>query len=147
MGCCTCTADINAAMYILENQPVKLSSVWAACYPSLKYKAYTAAKRLGKMPVVLVTLSRDRDTSSGGQNSCQAMYVLEKDLKIDYAVFYKVLDKFQASGDKAPVLSREKLASLQKLASTEKDKRLIKFAATSHLSSTKAKKMTWNWRA
>ena len=107
------------------------------CYPG-KYKAYTAARRLGKMPIVLVTLSKD--STSRGKNGSQAQYVIEKDSKTDYGMFYQVLDKFSSkSHDQAPSLTREKLATLQKLASSEKDKRLIKYAATSHLSSKKAK--------
>lgn len=82
------------------------------------------------MPIVLVTL---------GKSGCQTIYVMEKDEKTNYSLFVQVLEKFRESPTCAPEISREKLATLKKLASKEKDRRLITYAVTNHLSSKKAK--------
>ena len=137
-----CSGHIAAAKYILECQPVKLSEVWSRCYSERKYKTYTASRTLGRMPVVLVTLSRDNKSS--GKNGNQVVYVLEKEESIDYSMFFKAFDKLGTStGDRltAPCISKERLKLMASMASSERDKRLIKYVATSHLSAGKAKQL------
>jgi hypothetical protein len=135
-NCSVCQLETEVCKYILNEQPVKLTEIWRKFYPQMTYGAYSATKKLGRFPVVFVSLPEQLLNSS-------AIYIIEKERGVDYGQLMHTAEKlgllkrFDNDGD---TISKDRLKLLQLLASSEKDRKLIQYAATSHLSGTVARR-------
>lgn len=123
-NCENCGKMISAAQYLSTKGVVTLKDLYVLHFPiNGKYKTDKAVKRIMHLPVVIFPLQC---------NGTKTLYVTEQKKYVDYNLFQKfvesLIDNESVQSAQNP-LTKEMLASLCKIASSEKDKRLIKFAA------------------
>ena len=125
-NCKQCTPLISFANSVLECGLVPLSETFRKCFSS-QYKSSKAVSRVMQLPVVIFRV----------QNR---LFVVEYVQNVNYEKFVKFLNLFVPEKHLQKGISRENLKMICELASSEKDKKLIRFAATGHLSATMTKK-------
>ena len=135
-GCAECIKLISAAKCILTENVVKLQSVYVEQFlnKGSKYKTDKAVKRLMQLPVVVFPVKEHQRvtlyvTESEGLN-CSKVQILIQNL-------------LEMQEKKASDLSKATLSIICDLASSEVDKKLIKYTAliSSGISSTQARKL------
>ena len=134
---CDCQKLIKVAADILQNGFLPLKDLFCkhfGCIPS-KFKTDKAVSRMMPLPAAVFPLN-----INGGKK----LYVCELSSSLDYSKLQAFIDGLQNIDDKKDVIiDKDMLQMLCELASSEKDKRLIKYAfcTISQLSSTSAKNL------
>lgn len=134
---CDCQKLIMVAADILQNGFLPLKDLFCkhfGCIPS-KFKTEKAVSRMMQLPVAVVPLN-----INGGKK----LFVCELISSLDYSKLQVFIDGLQNKDAKKDVIiEKDMLQMLCELASSEKDKRLIKYAVctSSQLSSTSAKNL------
>lgn len=124
--CNLCAPLITFANELLEHGVVPLSECFRKIF-SQEYKSEKAIRRIMQLPIVVFRVN-------------QKLFVAEYSPDMNYEKFMKFFNLLVPDKTMAKGISRETLKMLCDLSSSEKDKKLIRFAASSHISATKAKK-------
>ncbi len=115
--CTSCSSLINIGEAVLHAGIVKLADVYRQFFPSKKYISNKAVRHMMGMPFVIMKLDQ--------------LYVLAKDSGINYIKLYKGMQIFNPDPNTITTgLSKDALRDICKLASTEKDSLLIKYASS-----------------
>ena len=122
VGCLECDLLILVAKDIIAAGVVDVAATFRKYYPSLKYKSYNAKRRFMQLPVVVFEISAQ------GKGS-QRLVMLEQQAGVDYITFVSLFHKLIPSDNVALGLNKEILNTLCQLASSESDRKLIKYAA------------------
>ncbi len=135
-GCTECPKLISAAKCIICEKVIKLQSVFVKSFlnKGSKYKTDKAVKRLFQLPVIVFPLQeKDRVT----------LYATESDTKDCTKLLSLWQNLFNVNKNHSHDLSKAALSIICDLASSETDKKLIKYTAllTSGVSSQKARKI------
>ena len=131
--CGECPRLINAAKDIVASGVCEVSHLFRKHFLS-SYRSFNATKRFMQLPVVVFKVCQ--------KPGMQKLYIIEKNGNVDYQTLVSLVHKFslQSKLDKTEI-AKETLRDLCNLASTESDRKLIKFAAceASGYSNRKAK--------
>lgn len=134
---CDCKKLIMVAADTLQHGFLPLKDLFCklfGCNPS-KFKSDKAVSRMMQLPVAVFPLS---------MNGGQKLYVCELNSCLDYSKLQVLINGLQnKDAKKEVVIDKDMLQMLCELASSEKDRRLIKYAVctSSQLSSTSAKNL------
>ena len=125
--CQECSKLISAAQTILEKGITLLKDVFVKHFlkDSSKYKTDKAIRRLVQLPVAIIPIYSKTKKST-------TLYVTEKNSNINYQVFEQFTQSYvevENQGHVKTELSKKTLAMICKLASSEKDRCLIKYTA------------------
>lgn len=125
VSCKECTNLTDAAKQIDDSGIVPLRSLFASHFlsPGAKYKSDKAIRRILQLPVAIFPLELQK-----GQKK---LFVTEVNTAVNYEKLGEFLRTVSVSTDcntQFPIISRETLKIVCDLASSEKDKRLIKYA-------------------
>lgn len=133
LGCSECNSLIQAANEIISCGIADVADTFRKCFPSVKYSSYNAKRRFLQLPVVIFEISRQ---GKGSQRLC----MIEQQTGVNYVTFVSLFHKLIPSGVTAGGINKATLDGLCNLASTESDKKLIKYAACAarNLSAEKA---------
>ena len=124
--CTECIVLINMASYILKEGVAKVSEVFKMQFPNKIYKSDKAVQRLLQLPVVIV--------------KGEFLFVTEKRPDVNYKILLELLPKMlPAEKEVGSRISKETLRTLCQLASTESDRKLLKYIATWGQSAKQAK--------
>ena len=126
LNCQQCTSLITFAKELLKHGLVPLSESFRKCF-GCEYKFHKAIRRLMQLPIAVFRV-KDK------------LYVVENRPDMNYTRFVKFLSMLVPAELMQTGILRENLKILCELASSEKDKKLIRVAATTNLSATRAKK-------
>ena len=127
VSCKECTNLTDAAKQIDDSGIVPLRSLFASHFlsPGAKYKSDKAIRRILQLPVAIFSLELQK-----GQKK---LFVTELNTAVNYEKLGEFLRTVSVSTDcntQFPITSRETLKIVCDLASSEKDKRLIKYAVS-----------------
>jgi hypothetical protein len=124
--CTECLVLINMASYILKEGIAKVSEVFKMQFLNKIYKSDKAVQRLLQLPVVIV--------------KGEFLFVTEKRPDVNYKILLELLPKMlPAEREVGSRISKETLRTLCQLASTESDRKLLKYIATWGQSAKQAK--------
>ena len=126
LNCRQCTSLITFAKELSKHGLVPLSESFRKCF-DCKYKSDKAIRRLMQLPIAVFRI-KDK------------LYVAENRSDMNFTRFVKFLSMLVPAESMQKGISRENLKILCELASSEKDKKLIRIAATTNFSATRAKK-------
>ncbi len=126
LSCQQCSSLITFAKDLSKHGLVPLSESFRKCF-DCEYKSDKAIRRLMQLPVAVFRI-KDK------------LYVAENRPDMNYTRFVKFLNMLVPTELMQKGISRENLKILCELASSEKDKKLIRVAATTNFSATRAKK-------
>lgn len=119
-GCKECVLLINVADEILSSGVCELSKLYRK-YFSSSYRSSNAIRRLMQLPVVIFKLNAKPGT--------QKLYVVENMFGIDFKKIVQLANKFTLETKlETEGVGKKILRDLCKLASTEADRKLLKFA-------------------
>ena len=119
--CKECSLLINVAVDILHGGVCEVSKLYKKHFTST-YRSSNAVRRFMQLPVVVFRV--------GQKIGMQKLYVVEKEQGIDYKKVATLIEKFTLQPNlEVGGIGRDTLLALCKLASTESDRKLIKFAA------------------
>ena len=124
--CNLCAPLITFANELLEQGVVPLAECFRKIF-SQEYKSDKAIRRIMQLPIVVFRVN-------------QKLFVAEYSPDMNYEKFMKFFNMLVPDKTMPKGMSRETLKMLCDLSSSEKDKKLIRFAASSRISATKAKK-------
>ena len=133
--CVLCSAMLEVAPKIIEEGCMKLKTAFEIVSPNVTYTALHARRKLLQMPLAALGIG---ERSQGNYS----IFLVEKNSSVHYNVFKSLLNKWVSCKQKEkPVLSKETVNKLLKLAESDGEKQRLKFAivGASGLSSTKAK--------
>ena len=135
--CLECKKITSAANLIMTEKVVLLKNVYEKTYmkQGSRYKTDKAVERLMQLPVVIFPIKIHQRTAN--------LYVAESH-GVDVLAMQKMVQRLMTMQEKEQSgLSKETLSFLCELATSEKDKKLIKYTAlaSSGASGTQAKKM------
>ena len=133
--CSLCFAMLKVAQKVIEDGYMKLKVAFEIVSPNVTYTALHACRKLLQMPLATLGIG---ERSKG--NYC--VFLVEKNSSVHYNIFKSLLNNLVTCKQKEkPVLSRETVNKLLKLAESEGEKQRLKFAivGAAGLSSTKAK--------
>ena len=134
-NCLNCCAFIQFANDVLKDGIVELKLMFTKNFPHMKYTSSKAVRHLMQLPVIIMELAL------GGPGS-QRLYATELRPGIDAQKLLIVKQFLQSTKsqmkDKLP--SKEKLAALCQLASSESDRFHVKMAVCSELSGKEAQR-------
>ena len=133
--CSLCFAMLKVAQKIIEDGYMKLKVAFEIVSPNVTYTALHARRKLLQMFLATLGIS---ERSKG--NYC--VFLAEKNSSVHYNIFKSLLKNLVTCKQKEkPVLSRETVNKLLKLAESESEKQRLKFAivGAAGLSSNKAK--------
>ena len=127
VSCKECTNLTDAAKQIDDSGIVPLRSLFASHFlsPGAKYKSDKALRRILQLPVAIFPMELQK-----GQKT---LFVTELNTAVNYEKLGEFLKTVSVSTDcntQFPIISRETLKIVCDLASSEKDKRLIKYAVS-----------------
>ena len=131
-GCRECPSLISAAADILASGVCEVSKLYRKHFSST-YRSSNAVRRFMQLPVVVFRLSK--------KPGMHTLVVVEQQHGIDYKVLVNLVHKFTLETKlETDGVGRDTLRDLCKLASTEGDRKLLKFAVceASKYSSKKA---------
>lgn len=118
--CKECSLLINVAVDILHGGVCEVSKLYKKHFTST-YRSSNAVRRFMQLPVVVFRV--------GQKIGMQKLYVVEKEQGIDYKKVATLIEKFTLQPNlEVGGIGRDTLLALCKLASTESDRKLIKFA-------------------
>lgn len=126
LNCSQCMPLIKFALQIIEHSVVLLSACFRKCF-SGAYKSDKAIRRIVQLPVAVFRAN-------------EKLFVTEYTSNMNYEKFTKFYSLLVPETVMLKGISKESLKILCDLASSEKDKKLIRVAATAHLSAKKARK-------
>lgn len=139
VSCGECKSLIAAAEQIDESGIVPLRSLFTSHFlaPNVKYKSDKAIRRMMQLPVAIFPMEMQR-----GQKT---LFVTKLNAAVNYGKlgeFLKTVSDFKDPTTQVPNISRETLKIVCDLASSEKDKQLIKYAVccSSNISTESARK-------
>ena len=119
--CKECSLLINVSVDILHGGVCEVSKLYKKHFTST-YRSSNAVRRFMQLPVVVFRV--------GQKIGMQKLYVVEKEQGIDYKKVATLIEKFTLQPNlEVGGIGRDILIALCKLASTESDRKLIKFAA------------------
>lgn len=120
--CAECKNLISAAEEILKSVVVDLKSLSLSHLKISSYRSDKAIRRIMQLPVVVIRLCLNGPGS-------QKLYVTEKMKGVEYSFFPVLINRFIISRkSQVTDLNKELLQGLCQLASTEKDRSLVKYA-------------------
>ena len=120
--CVKCQQLILLAEMIRDEVFCELSSLYRKIFPNLKYQSDKAIRKLMQLPVVIFKLQLHGPGS-------QKLYICERRQMVDYKAFSQLCHAVLSSNQKQEKgLTREAMDVLCSLASTESDRRLIKYS-------------------
>lgn len=122
VGCRECSGLIQAANKIISSGIADVADTFRKCFPLVKYQCYNAKRRFLQLPVVIF------ETSTQGKGS-QRLCMIEQQSGVDYVTFVSLFRKLIPSGTVSGGINKATLSGLCSLASTESDRKLIKYAA------------------
>ena len=122
IGCCECKGLIQAANEIISSGIVHLANTFRKCFPSVKYQCHNAKRKFLQLPVVIFEISAE------GKGS-QRLLIIEQQAGVNYVTFVSFIHKLIPSSNVSVGINKETLDGLCKLATTESDQKLIKYAA------------------
>ena len=126
LNCSQCMPLIKFAVEIIEHSVVLLSVCFRKCFNSA-YKSDKAIRRIVQLPVAVFRVN-------------EKLFVTEFTPNMNYEKFTELYSLLVPETVMQKGISKESLKMLCDLSSSEKDKKLIRVAATAHLSAKKAKK-------
>lgn len=122
VGCSECSGLIQAANDIISCGIADVADTFRKCFPSVKYQCYNAKRKFLQLPVVIFEISAE---GKGSQRLC----IIEQQTGVNYVTFVSLFHKLIPSGVTRGGINKATLDGLCKLASTESDRKLIKYAA------------------
>lgn len=134
-NCQECRKRLNCANDILHYGVIDVKTVYCKHFPETKYISNKAVRRLMQLPVVVFTLTLQGPGS-------QRLFVTENKPYVDFSLFVSWFPKVIPTDQIKKGVTRDQLQAICSLASSEKDRKLIRFAAckAQGLSSKKARK-------
>lgn len=120
VSCEECHVLVDVAKFILEEGIVKVSSLYHKFFPKNKYKSDKAVRRFLQLPVAIFTLE--------SQSGISCLHVTGYCPSTDYKQLMQWINKL-ITPEKVSGLDKNTLSALCKLASSDKDRALVKFAA------------------
>lgn len=121
--CSECRNLVAAAKEILKSLVVDLKTLFLEHFTIVSYKTDKAVRRIMQLPVVVIRVCLEGPGS-------QRLYVTPKMRGVNYSLFPSLIEKCVLSHEKQVTsLTKDMLNGLCHLASTEKDRTLIKYAA------------------
>ncbi len=126
INCSCCMPLINFALEIMDHSVVLLSVCFRKCFSSV-YKSDKAIRRIMQLPVAVFRAN-------------ERLFVTEYTPNMNYEKFTKFYSLLVPQTTMQKGISKESLKMLCDLSSSEKDKKLIRVAATAHLSAKQARK-------
>lgn len=119
-GCKECPLLVNVARSIIDYGVFELSKLYRKHFATT-YRSSNAIRRLMQLPVVVFRLDEKR--------GIQKLFVIEKQCGIDYRKLVNLVHKFTLETKlEKEGIAKETLHDLCNLASTEGDRKLLKFA-------------------
>ena len=88
----------------------------------MKYQCHNAKRKFLQLPVVIFEISAE------GKGS-QRLLIIEQQAGVNYVTFVSLIHKLIPSSNVSVGINKETLDGLCKLATTESDQKLIKYAA------------------
>ena len=136
--CMECSKLVDCAKDILNYGVVELKQIFHKNFKQSKYISNKVIRRMMQMPVVVFML----ELSGPGS---QKLFITENNPSVDYSVFVKSLKFIVPVENVVTGLSKDQLRALCSLATTEKDRKLIKVAAcqSKGLSEKKSNEAIW----
>ena len=119
VSCKECSILIEIANYIKDKGIVKVSDLYHKFFPGNKYKSDKAVRRLLQLPVAIFALERYLGSR---------LHVTEYCPSVDYKRLVHWINKLIVP-EQVQGLDKSTLTALCKLASSDKDRTLLKFAA------------------
>jgi len=141
-ACSQCRGLVNTAKEIQGNGMVKVSDTFKKHFSGIKYSSEKAVRKFMSLPVVIFELGE-------ACKGTQTLYMIEQRSGIDYIKYVDLIKSGNSTVEtRYPhVIDKDKLRALCELASTEKDRKLIKYAMCADISGKNAKKYgisDWN---
>lgn len=125
--CMKCQQLIDLAEILWDKGFCELSALYRQVFPSLKYQSDKAIRKLMQLPVAIFKLQLHGPGS-------KKLYICESREMVDYKAFSRVCQTVLSSTQKQEKgLTKEALDVLCCLASTESDRRLIKYSVCKSL--------------
>lgn len=122
VGCRECNLLIQIAKDIIDEGVVDVADTFRKYYPKRLYKSYNAKRRFMALPVVVFEMSSQ-------QKGSQRLVMIEQQAGVDYITFVSLFRKLIPCDNVVQGLNKEILSGLCQLASSESDRKLIKYAA------------------
>lgn len=122
VSCVECDVLTQIAKDVIAAGVVDVAETFRKYYPNLMYKSYNAKRRFMQLPVVLFEIRAE------GKGS-QKLIMIEQQIGVDYITFVSLFHKLLPSTKVSVGLNKETLKGLCQLASSESDRKLIKYAA------------------
>lgn len=122
---CYCNSLVEAAKQIISGGICQLSLLYKTRFNQQQYKTDKAVRQLMQLPVVIFPIK-------------SKLYVTRYSSGTNYDKFIELLENL-VPDSKCESINKEELKLLCSLATNEKDKKLIRVAASSHLSATQSK--------
>lgn len=141
--CSKCCGLVGVAKEIQEKGMVKVSETFKKYFSGNTYSSEKAVRKFMSLPVAIFELG---EASKG----TQTLYMIEQHPGVDYVKYVELIRSASGTIDTSSSpnsISKEKLKALCELASSEKDRKLIKYAMCADFSEKKAKKYglsDWN---
>ncbi|CAH3028864.1 unnamed protein product [Porites evermanni] len=141
--CSKCWGLVSVVKEIQEKGMVKVSETLKKYFSGNTYSSEEAVRKFMSLPVVIFELG---DASK----RTQTLYMIERHAGVDYIKYVELLRSASGGIDtscSSNSINKEKLKALCELASSEKDRKLIKYAMCGDFSNKTAKKYglsDWN---
>lgn len=141
--CSKCCGLVSVVKEIQEKGMVKVSETLKKYFSGNAYSSEEAVRKFMSLPVVIFELG---DASK----RTQTLYMIERHAGVDYIKYVELLRSASGGIDtscSSNSINKEKLKALCELASSEKDRKLIKYAMCGDFSNKTAKKYglsDWN---
>ncbi len=120
--CDDCTGLYTVAQEVLENGYAILSQVYRKAFPAKLYKADIAKRLLLQMPLVAI---RAGDVKSG----VSVVYLLEHIPGVNYIKLQQFINRLIVKEGNTVTLGKEMLASLLGLATSDRERQLMRYTA------------------
>ena len=121
-NCKECTQLVACAKDILEGGIVEVKPLFQRHFAEATYSSQKVVRRFMQLPVAILMLQL---TGPGSQK----LYVTQLERSVDYYLFSDLMTRLKDGDSNKQHLSKDTLREICSLASTEKDRKLIKFAA------------------
>lgn len=120
--CIDCDALLGVAETILEYGFCVQSEAFKHAYPSVRYSAEVARRKLLQMPLVSIMVG---DPHSGKSLS----YLLEYQQGVNYEAIQQLLSSHLSQKSSQPNLTKEDLRDILSLAQSSREKELLRYTA------------------
>jgi hypothetical protein len=139
-GCLECSRLLEFARLVKDGGIIEFAATYRTIYPHLVYKSDLAVRKMMQAPLCVFKMATMGHVS-------EKLYVTEKIASVDYSSFITLTKKVWQTQKPSTTLDKTALKELCNLASSEKDKLLIKYVCckSQNLSMNKARQLYGFW--